>query len=139
VSFRAFIEKLDEKVKELVQQNKGMFQNLGDDFDYSSIMRENGSYPKLVKLQLPRDKNGNFTSFMFDEHKEKIKINDKNIEELLAKGKVFKCIIECSKIWAYKNKVGSIWNVVQMKFSENQIAQRSTPEANVYEGLMIDD
>lgn len=115
--FKTFMEKLDETIKTLVKDNSHLFQNLTDDFAYSSVLRENGAYPKLMKLGLPRDKNGNFTCFLFDENKKKIKLDEGNIEGLLKKGKIFKCIIECTKVWSYNGQVGSIWNVVQLKFS----------------------
>jgi hypothetical protein len=127
MSFRKSIEDLDEKIAELVKSNLSLFnsknETANDNFVYSPILRENKTYPKLMKLQFPRDKNGNFESFIFDEQKQKIKLDDNNILEYLNKGKVFKCIIECSKIWYYNGKVGSIWNVVQLKFSD-----RSKPE-----------
>lgn len=134
IAFRNSIEQLDKIITELVKDNLTLFnsknENANENFVYSPILRENGTYPKLMKLQLPRDKNGNFESFMFDDKKQKIKLNENNILEFLPKGKVFKCIIECSKIWYYNGKVGSIWNVVQLKFSEKPSKQNEVENTN---------
>lgn len=138
-TFREFIDKLDECVSQLVRANLGMFTNVqsGTDLVYSPILKENGNYPKLMRLQLPRDKNGNFECFVFDNQKEKIKINDTNITEVLSKGKVFKCIIECSKVWIYNGRIGSMWNIVQLKFAENKMNVQSKPD-QIYTQLMIE-
>jgi hypothetical protein len=138
IMFKEFVEKLDKKIKELVEKNGEMFGAKDEfKFEYNNIIKENGNYPKLIKLQLTRDKNGNFESFLFDAEKQKIKINEGNVEEVLKKGKIFKCIIECSKIWYYKEKVGSIWNIVQLKFADTKMVTQNN--SNVYNTLMIDD
>ena len=144
VNYRTFVEKLDSVIKTLVAENLNLFGNKNEtpteNFTYTSILRENGSYPKLMKLQLPRDKNGNFESFVFDERKQKIRLDESNIETVLSKAKIFKCIIECSKLWYYNGKVGSIWNIVQLKFSEKSINTTSNDtKDNVYTQLAILD
>jgi len=129
-----------------------LFNVKDSNFVYNNILRQNGNYPKLVKFNLPRDKNGNFESFIFDINKEKIPVSENNIEEILSKGKVFRAIIECVKVWVYNGKVGSIWKVVQLKFSEkeldNSVKNNITDTnfndknnicTNVYTQLMIDD
>lgn len=136
-----FLEKLDEKILELVNENLSLFENtkgdqLGSDFNYYKILRENGDYPKLMKLQFVRDKNGNFESFVFDENKEKIKLSDSNIEDTIQKRTMFKCIIECGKIWTFNNKLGSIWNIVQLKLSSKNNkfqSDNNNEECSVYE------
>lgn len=135
-SFRTFLETLDMKIKELVEQNQDMFNSKESDFSYTNILRENGSYPKLMKLQFVRDKNGNFTSFIFDDKKNKLPVDESTLSQLVSKGQNFKCIIECSKVWFYNGKVGTIWNIVQLKLSEKQI--KST-NATSYNELMIMD
>jgi hypothetical protein len=146
VAFRESIETLDNIIKELVQNNLPLFnvQNENSDFIYSSILRENGNYPKLMKLNLSRDKNGNFESFIFDIKKEKILLNESIVEEVLSRGKVFKSIIECVKVWHYNGKVGTIWKVVQLKFSEKEPESSEQNESTfdsskVYNQLMIED
>jgi hypothetical protein len=92
-----------------------------------------------MKLQLPRDKNGNFESFIFDDQKEKIMLDSNNVSDIFSKGKVFKCIIECAKVWVYNGRIGSIWNVVQLKFTENKFHQAiGNNSTEVYTQLMID-
>jgi hypothetical protein len=134
VAFRDFLHKLDEKIQDLVKTNNSILNVV--DFQYTPILRENGSYPKLMKLQVVRDKNGNFASFMFDNNKEKIKVGENNIDEVLGKGKIFKCIVECAKVWSYNGKVGTIWNIEQLKFEERPVTNTQT---NVYsDDLFID-
>lgn len=149
VFFRNGIQKLDKIIEKLVKDNLSLFdsknEKCNDNFIYSPILRENGSYPKLIKLQLSRDKNGNFESFIFNENKEKVKIDENNIETILSKGKTFKTIIECVKVWYYNGKVGSIWKIVQLKFSERTFTRQDSEKEeesstkNVYNQLMILD
>jgi hypothetical protein len=135
-AFRDFLEKLDEKIKELVENNKEL---LGlTEVNITPILRENGAYPKLVKMQMTRDKLGNFSSFVFDAEKEKIKLDEGNIENHLCKGKLFKCILECARLWVYNGKVGTIWNVVQLKFTNKKVLGAVETEER-YGGLMIED
>jgi hypothetical protein len=142
-NFKSCVENLDEHIKRLVRENIKMFdskkETAKEDFVYSSFLRENGTYPKLMKLQFTRDRNGNFESFIFDENKQKIPIDENNIENILCKGKIFKAIIECSKIWYYDGKVGSIWKIVQLKFSEKIVGELDNVNENVYNQLMIMD
>ncbi len=145
VAFKTFLEELDTRLTTIVQENMHVFSSpksntdTNTSFDYQPILRENGSYPKLLRLQLKRDKNGNFTSFVFDENKNNIKIDENNIEETLVKGKTFKAIIECSKVWLYNGKVGTIWNIDQMRFDKNVVATTTEPQESPYNKLMIAD
>ena len=150
ITFRESIEKLDEIIKNLVKTNLPLFnsknESANENFIYSPILRENGNFPKLMRLQLSRDRNGNFESIVFDENKKKIKIEEHNINTVLSKGKNFKTIIECVKVWYYNGKVGSIWNIVQLKFSEKLKIENegnsnfeTTTINPVYNQLMIDD
>lgn len=146
VAFKSFLEKLDKRITELVQNNLEVFNNpkasvaIPDTVDYQPIMRENGNYPKLMRLQLTRDKNGNFTSFVFDENKNSIKIDEGNVSDVLVRGKVFKAIIECSKVWLYNGKVGTVWNVEQLRFADTSKAKSQVAVGeNVYNELMICD
>lgn len=148
IFFRNGIEKLDKIIEKLVKENTSLFdsknEKCNDNFIYSPLLRENGSYPKLMRLQLSRDKNGNFESFIFDENKQKIKITENNIDEILSKGKCFKTIIECVKIWYYNGKVGSIWKIVQLKLAERTITKQDSEKEegsfkNIYNQIMILD
>lgn len=147
VNFKQFVDKLDKKIEELAKDNTELFKTsrgFDGNFVYSPILRENGNYPKLLKMQLLRDRNGNFQSFVFDCNKEKIKLAENNIEEVLCKGKVFKCIIECTKVWFFNGRIGSTWNVVQLKFNEKKIYENTNNDnsnniSNLYTNLMIMD
>lgn len=151
-AFRRSIETIDQIIERSVRENISMFDNKNEtahpDFTYSPMLRANGTYPKLMKLQLPRDKNGNFESFIFDENKQKIAVDEERITDVLCRGKTFKAIIECVKVWYYNGKVGSIWKVVQLKFAESSRTDTNTNgnpnstnvvDANLYNSLMIDD
>jgi hypothetical protein len=142
VSFKTFLEELDKRITTLAQENLDIFSNpkssvVPSSFEYQPIMRENGSYPKLIRLQLNRDKNGNFSSLVFDENKNSVKIDEGNISDVLNKGKAFKAIIECSKVWLYNGKVGSIWNVDQLRIAANTKAKMESK--NVYNEMLICD
>lgn len=114
------LTQLDEFIFDLSKKNAQLFNvpNLND-ASYSPMYRDNKTYPKLLKLYLPRDNNGNFTTQFFDEKSEKIIVDENNIETILTKKTMFKCIITCSKVWYYQNKIGSIWNIVQLKLVSN--------------------
>jgi hypothetical protein len=146
VAFRESIKKLDDIVQSLVKKNLSLFnlknEIATENFGYTPILRENGTYPQLMRVNLPRDRNGNFESFIFDERKQKMPLNENNINELLSKGKTFKCIIECVKVWYFNGKVGSIWKVVQLKFSERNpvnVNNNNTEVDKVYNELVILD
>lgn len=141
---------LQDKIEELIKNSLNLFntKEAVTDVNVSPIFRENGNYPKLMKINFPRDKNGNFDFVLFDENKEKIKLNDNNIESILTKGKTFVGIIECGKIWYYNNKFGITWNLIQSRFSKKKDAQEpdetgqvtSQDSKHLYmQNLMIDD
>lgn len=139
-NFREFVDNLDKKIVDLINENKDLLNiQSTSEFMYNSILRENKNYPKLIKLQMPRDKNGNFDCFVFNSDKTKIKIDETNIEDVLVKGKIFKCIIECSKIWYFKEKVGSLWNIVQLKFAETPKINDDIQIQNVYNKCIINE
>jgi len=141
IIFRDFVSKLDDKINELIKENKNILNITDENYDYNNILRENKNYPKLMKLQLPRDKNGNFDCFIFKHDKTKIKIDETNIEDVISKGKIFKCIVECSKLWYFKEKVGSIWNIVQLKFVDLKVLNENNAETSphIYNSCMIDE
>jgi hypothetical protein len=148
--YRESLEELDKRIVELIQESLYLFNTdtnyQPDDIPniYGPILRENKTYPKLMKITLPRDTKGNFDYVIFNENKEKVAITDNNIEEVLCKGKIFKGIIECAKIWYFKGRFGTTWNLKQLKFVENNIVDRpqnskseSTSATQVY--MMLDD
>jgi hypothetical protein len=150
MKIREAYQNLDDKIKELVMNsNEKTFTeiNFEDPTFYSSMFKGTSNYPKLMKISLPRDKNGNFDFVIFDDNKDKVKITESTIENVLGKRVVFKSIIECNKIWAYKGKVGVTWNLVQMRLvpkseqSESSEPEENVPsEHNIYtQNMMIDD
>ena len=84
------LTQFNDSIFDLIKSNKNLF-NVPDNEDiiYSSFYRENKTYPKLFKLQLPRDTQGNFLTQFFDENSEKIFVDENNIEELLTKKAIF--------------------------------------------------
>jgi hypothetical protein len=139
----------DEKIVELIKESQSSFNPKdindidfdGDDF-YSPMFKGKSNYPKLMKISLPRDKNGNFDFVIFDENKQKVPITDSNIETVLSKGKVFKSIIECSKVWTYKGKIGTTWNLIQMRLTEskqNEEGETTTNKTGFAQNLLLDD
>lgn len=141
---------LDNTVLELSKNNSQLFglQN-SENVSYSPFYRENKTYPKLLKLYLPRDANGNFTTQFFNENSDIILIDENNIDTILTKKTMFKCIITPSKVWHYQNKIGSMWNIVQLKLTGNSDKENSgsessetseineISESNIYTELLI--
>jgi len=147
VEIKKILEELDTRIRELItdSHDKAFGEiNFDDPSWYSSMFKDTGNYPKLMKISLPRDKNGNFDFVIFDDKKEKVKLDDSNIETVLAKRTVFKSIVECAKIWVFKGKVGVTWNLVQMRLVPAQDTTEpeetvSANEKNIYtQNLMLD-
>jgi hypothetical protein len=148
VKYRESLEALDSKIVELIQESLHLFNTGNQTFQsedipniYSRILRENKTYPKLMKITLPRDSKGNFDCVIFDENKNKVVIEESTVEEILCKGKVFKGIIECGKVWYYNGRFGTTWNLKQLKFMENtpvEVADK-TDRSQVYQNIMLLD
>lgn len=148
IAYRNSIEELDRRILELISENVDLFNtgNTDINFDeniYSPVLRENKTYPKLMKISLPRDNKGNFDFVIFKSESEKVPLNDTNILDVLCKGKIFKGIIECGKVWYYNGRFGTTWNLKQMRFVENDIQQQS-PEQKVDDtiyqnNMLLDD
>lgn len=124
VKYRESLEALDNRIIELIQESLHLFDTncTAEDIPniYGPILRENKTFPKLMKITLPRDSKGNFDYVIFNENKEKVLITDDDkLSEVLCKGKIFKGIIECGKIWYFKGRFGTTWNLKQLKFVEN--------------------
>lgn len=149
--YQTNIDLLDTRLIELIKESCNSFNprnmeevDLTGDF-YSPILRNNKTWPKLMKISVPRDTKGNLLSVIFDENTEKIPITDKNIEQILCKGKVFKAIIEFSKFWIYKGRIGTTWHLIQMKLiskttKDKEPEDTEAPNASIYtNNLMLDD
>lgn len=149
VAYRTSLEALDKRIIELLGQSENLFdkapQEVFDDIqnNYSPILRENKTYPKLMKIALPRDTKGNFEFVIFDENKEKIQVDDNNISQVLCKGKIFKSIIECNKVWYYNGRFGTTWNLKQMRLTQNdqniETSERVKPDNSIYQNSMLLD
>lgn len=144
VKYSKALEALDNRIIELIQEYEQLFNTDNDNINfndiksiYCPILKENKTYPKLMKISLPRDTKGNFDFVVFDETKNKITVDDSTIEQVLCKGKIYKGIIECSKIWYYKGKFGTTWNFKQLKFVENNVQPHSKQE--IYQKNMLID
>ena len=150
-TYESNIAKLDTKLIEIIKEQRNSFNprsmeeiDLDGDF-YTPILRANKTWPKLMKLSLPRDSKGNLLTVIFDKNTQKVPITDKNIEQILKKGTNFKAIIEFSKFWIYNKKIGSTWNLLQMKLVESvpepdEPEDTQGPSANIYtNNLMLDD
>jgi hypothetical protein len=149
VKYKESLEALDKRIIELIQESLHLF-NTDTEYQvedipniYSPILRENKTFPKLMKITLPRDSKGNFDYVIFNENKEKVNITgDDILTEVLCKGKIFKGIIECGKIWYFKGRFGTTWNLKQLKFVENTIVdtpQSTSSSTAAQEYMMLDD
>ena len=83
-----------------------------------------------------RDKEGNFNSYVFRYNSakkhDKVLIKDENIHEVIKAKTIFIPIVNCSKIYYYKERYGSIWNLIQMLIIEKQVETAPKPESNIY-------
>lgn len=151
VKYRESLEALDNRIIELIQESLHLFDTncTAEDIPniYGPILRENKTFPKLMKITLPRDSKGNFDYVIFNENKEKVLITDDDkLSEVLCKGKIFKGIIECGKIWYFKGRFGTTWNLKQLKFVENTErvqtslqAQPTQAQAQAQSYMMLDE
>lgn len=121
--FHSFSEALDKKVAECLTQFTTS--------ELQSTLRQNKDYPKLFRLKLPRDSNGNFNFVIFDKEKNKIKVTEDNIEEVFCKKRLFKCIMQCEKITDWNDKASIQWIITQARYTEQQSKQQSNTESNI--------
>jgi hypothetical protein len=108
---------LDTKIMNLINENLDLFhvKNMTD-CDYSKFLKDpKGDYPGLLKIQLPRDSKGNFETVVFNHDKEKMPIDESNIQSVFTKGTTFKSIIECSRLWHFNGKFGASFMFKQIK------------------------
>lgn len=133
IAYKNLIGTFDKNLMTLIKDNNHLFENTNfEELTYSPFHRENKTYPKLIKINLPRDNKGNFDFVIFNENKEKVNINENNITDVLCKGKIFKSIIECNKIWVYNGRFGTTWYLKQLRFI-NDIKQQDTPQTQQIE------
>ena len=91
-------------------------ENIAKDNKYYPALRVNKDYPKLFKINLPRDKNGNFDFVVFDSDGEtKNQVTEDNIEQVFGKRNRFKCLIECTRVYEQNGSAGSVWSLLYCK------------------------
>jgi hypothetical protein len=109
---------LNECIFETVKSNLNLFNvPNNEEISFSPFYKDNKSFPKLLKLNFPRDTNGNFITQFFDENSNKIFVDETNIDTILTKKTSFKTIIGCSKVYVYQNKAGCSWDILQLKLN----------------------
>ncbi len=115
-NFNKFLSNLNSKIIELIN-NSSQFKEPCTAESYNSI-EKTGKYNSLIKVNIQRDKEGNFNSYVFSyntsKKHDKILVKDENINDVIKPKTIFIPIINCSKIYFYKDRYGSIWNLVQM-------------------------
>jgi hypothetical protein len=134
-NFNSFLENLNKKIKTLISQHSSFKEECNEN-NYGKIERP-GKFKSLIKLNIQRDKEGNFNSYFFKYNSakkhDKILIKDENIHEILKPGTIFIPTINCSKIYYYKDKYGSVWNMIQMLIintSENKSSDNNNNNNN---------
>lgn len=106
--FSEFCTRLDGKISEAIQPYiHGELQ---------PMLKQNKDYPKLLRLKLPRDSNGNFNFVVFDEKENKIKVTENNVYDVFCKKRAFKCVMQCDKISSWNDKVYVSWILTQARY-----------------------
>ena len=156
-SYCSKLTDLNNHIFNMVKRNP-VLMNIPDhvndnDITLSPFFRDNKTFPKLLKLTLPRDTNGNFTTQFFDENSQKIIVDESNIETILSKKSTFKTIVGCSKVYFYQNKVGCIWEILQLKMvpykkiiddsseslSDDSCSSNNSSKNNIYTQISLID
>ena len=126
------LTQFNEYIFELIKSQRNLFNvPENEEITYSPFYRDNKTFPKLLKLQLPRDTNGNFTTQFFDENSQKIYVDENNIDEILTKKSTFKTIIGCSKVYLYQGRAGCIWDIVQLKLVPKQCSNSENSDSDI--------
>lgn len=137
--FKKTIDELDAIVE------KKLNDFTGENFELTrSFSNKNPAYKKYIKLNITRDREGDFSTYFYDSDKNNVVLDDSTIEEFITKRGRCKCIIECAKIWTRDNRASIIWNANIVKsIAENEHTEKSESEGNtcdadVYNSCMID-
>lgn len=124
------LDSLDARVQELGHET-GILNF--DSCEWRPILKKNKDFPRLLTLKLPRDKNGNFETIVFDEDKNKIMIGLDNIEEIFCKKRTFKCVFQNVKVWEYNGAIGSIWKILQIRYCRETVKKTDIIEDDIIE------
>ena len=118
---------LNECIFETVKSNLNLFNvPNNEEISFSPFYKDNKTFPKLLKLNFPRDTNGNFITQFFDENSNKIFVDENNIDTILTKKTSFKTIIGCSKVYVYQSKAGCSWDILQLKLNPKKTNSTSS-------------
>lgn len=127
----AFVEEWNdftEKMIEVVDSNRDTFDtDLSLDeirSGFKNCLKSNDR-GHLLKLNLPRDRLGDFNFHVFDQSKTKLNVDDSNITSILGKGTFCKALLKISKMWSFKDKnmFGFTLDVFQLKLSDKPPAE----------------
>ena len=122
VSFNKFLNELNSRIVFLINEFNS-FKEPCNENNYSKIEKI-GKFKSLIKFNIQRDKEGTFNSYVFKYNNakkhDKILLKDENISNVIKQRTVFIPTVNCSKIYFYKDKYGSIWNIVQMLIIEKE-------------------
>lgn len=132
--FENFCEDLNAQIVDVLGKSS-MFDTSNSEI--ASILKQNKDFPKLLKINLPRDRFGNFDFVVFDEDSNKIMVTENNVDNIFCKKRTFKCIFENMKVWEYNGRIGTIWNMVQAKYYKIQESNNATEGAS--EGTLGDE
>lgn len=72
-------------------------------------------YPPVVRLQIPRNKNGNIDVEIYDANRNKL-----NFDEVDFKRAAVTAIVQVSSVWLISGKFGVTMKVQQMKINQSQ-------------------
>lgn len=126
--FLNFTNNFNEKLKQLLYGLNLMDNNT----TYRNLVYTSGNYSSL-SFNFKRTKTGSFASFIFDNDKEQIAINDDSLSNVLTR-KYIKAVVECEKIYIYNEKVGSIWDLDQCKIIHQE---ENEPETNIHDDKIV--
>jgi hypothetical protein len=115
-NFNNFLNNLNSRIMTLINEQSSFKEDCIEN-NYGKI-EKTSKFKNLIKLNIQRSKDGNFNSYFFKYNSakkhDKLLIKDENINDILKYGTIFIPTINCSKIYYYKDKYGSVWNLVQM-------------------------
>lgn len=129
------LEKLDEEMLELGVQNqlewlkkKGKSkEQLAEDYYTPNIRwakdkvtgEVNTQYPPRFQVKLAK-KNGKWSFDAYDQNKEKINLEEEDLEALLVRGAKVKALLKLTTVWTGSRGYGCKWAVMQLKIHRTQ-------------------
>jgi hypothetical protein len=122
-AFVAEWDKFTDKMVEVIDKNRETFDTeLSLDqirSGFKNCLKSNDR-GHLLKVNLPRDRLGDFNFHVFDQSKTKLNIDDSNIATIIGKGTFCKALLKVSKMWSFKDKemFGLTLDLFQLKLSD---------------------